>query len=135
MAAKIPRAVLTRTELTFLSTYLRRRTEDRMLIYADDQGNHQVVRPEASRQRGSVTCDVPLTIEQHGHLWDLVFDLHSHHVMGAFWSGTDDANERLRGPVFGVCSWQGCWPPVWLFRRFDGHEFVELSAQEVIADG
>lgn len=129
---KLPYTALASAEQWFLNTYLQNQTEDRLLIYANEQGGLAYVRPEAVRKPKSVTCDVDLTIEVGGCLWDLVFDLHSHHVMGAFWSGKDNANERIRGPVFGVCSWKGQWPPVWLFRRWDGDKFVDLSAEEVI---
>jgi hypothetical protein len=121
-------------QLAFQRTYDMRGTEDRALIYQGPDGGMAVVTPSMVRRTDEVKCDMPLTIEIAGEPWDLAFDLHSHHRMGVFWSPTDNANERIRGPVFGVFSWKG-YRPAWLFRRFDGTEFEELTYEQVIGDG
>lgn len=134
MGAKVKPAALQHVVETFVATYLQHGTEERMLIYQNAQGDHIMIRPHGPRQRGSVVCDVSLTItDNHGGLWDLIADLHSHHVMGAFWSTTDNANERVRGPIFGVFSWRD-GQPKWLFRRFTGQGFVDLAPEEVVTD-
>lgn len=135
MGAKIPRKLLVQVELMFRMTYLRDKTEDRLLVYADEERNLLLIEvPDMVKRTAEVTCDLPLAIERNGRLWDLVFDLHSHHVMGVFWSPDDNRAERFRGPVFGVCSWLDGWPPAWLFRRWNG-EFEALTPEQVIADG
>ena len=60
--------------------------------------------------------------------WPLYADLHSHHIMGAYFSATDDEHERVRNIVFGVFSWKDgkC---KWVFRYFDGEKFVGVSEQ------
>lgn len=132
---KLPRKLVSEIELQFFAIHRWLGTEDRVLVYADEAGNLLYDRSDMDRRPGSVTCDVELAVEHDGRLWDLAFDLHSHHRMGAFWSATDDANERLRGPVFGVCSWQAGWPPAWLFRRFIGQGFEDIPIEEVVDDG
>ncbi|HYG60723.1 MAG TPA: hypothetical protein VD902_21825 [Symbiobacteriaceae bacterium] len=131
---KISRALVEQIEYVFMVTYVRDQTEDRLLIYVGQDGRRKIVRPEMRRTRASVQGDVQLTIQDDdGALLDLAFDLHSHHLMGAFWSGTDNANERIRGPIFGVFSWKDN-TPTWLFRRFTG-EFTDLAYEEVVSGG
>lgn len=133
---RLPLDLLIEVELAFLHTYMRNGTEDRILIYANDAGAMLAMAPEMDRTSGSVVCDIQLSTEWGGQTWDLAFDLHSHHVMGCFWSGTDDANERIRGPVFGVCSWKE-GKPDWLFRKWTGPTtgFQNLSYEEVVTLG
>lgn len=134
MAAKIPAGLLRAVEKHFICTYEVYGTEERLLIYQDGAGILLVTLPRMERSAGSVQGDVALTMVRDGTEWDLVMDLHSHHVMGAFWSSTDDANERLRGIAFGVFSWQaGLF--AWLFRRFTGQGFEDLPYEAVVGDG
>lgn len=139
MAVKLSQEQIARVEMAFIGCYHELGTEDRILIYCDEAGALHAVWPSGERSRGHVRCDVPLTIEHDGRLWDLAFDLHSHHEMGAFWSLTDNDNERIRGPVFGVCAWVPFRsPPQWLFRRFTGKGpsgYEAVSYGEVVADG
>lgn len=123
-----------RAELLFLTTYERARTEDRVLVYRNGDGDTWLVWPTAERSSGRVECDAPLSIAVAGQDWDLIADLHSHHVMGAFWSSTDDRNERLRGITFGVFSWRDD-QATWLFRRWTGQAFEDLSYEQVVAGG
>lgn len=132
---KLPLAVLALVESAFYAAFLTYGTEERILVYASTEGKLHPVCPEGRRSRGSVECEVPLAIEREGSVWGLAYDLHSHHVMGAFWSGTDDANERIPGVVFGVFSWQP-GRAGWLFRRWDRLAgFQELTREEVVDHG
>lgn len=136
MGAKmLTRSIIEQIEFCFRATYLQDGTEDRVLIYTDEQGHLLAARPDMMRSRGAVECDVPLSYEHKGRMWDLAYDLHSHHEMGAFWSPTDNANECIRGPVFGVFSWRD--GPQWKFRRWVGPApgFVDLPYEAVVADG
>lgn len=131
----MPAMVLRQIEARFLDTYTQQGTEDRVLVYVDDAGNMGVVAPKWTRHRSFVAGDLPLALELDGRLWDLAFDLHSHHIMGAFWSDTDPANERIRGVVFGVCSWRDGLP-AWQFRRWLGPAagFESLPYSDVVTD-
>jgi len=134
-APRLSPALLTLIEDMFRTTYTLFGTEDRLLIFRDGSGRLHPERPEMERRTGYVQGDIDLNREVAGDWWDLAYDLHSHHVMGAFWSSTDDANERLRGIAFGVFSWRQESGPTWLFRRFDGKSFVDLPYSEVVGDG
>jgi hypothetical protein len=134
VVAKLAKTTLVGVARVFLATFFQYGTEDRILIYADEHGGQVAFHPDVSVTRASVTCDVPLVIERDGRLWDLAFDLHSHHEksIGAHFSPTDDANEHIRGPVFGVYSWYGGMP-AWCFRRFNGVGFEYLQYEAVVA--
>lgn len=127
---------LQEAETGFKERYEALGTEDRLLIYhLAEIGIQAPIFPDGTRGPGAVKCDVPLTLEdEHGRLWDLIADLHSHHEMGVFWSPTDNASERLRGIVFGVFSWKDD-TDTWLFRRWNGQEFEALTIGQVVADG
>lgn len=133
LATRLPEHLLRMIETRFRETYAQFGTEDRILVYADEHGNLGAVTPQWTRNRAFVAGDLPLSMELDGRFWDLAFDLHSHHTMGVFWSGTDDANERLRGPVYGVFSWRGN-RPAWLFRRWVNPqtEFEALRYSDVV---
>lgn len=130
-ATLIPGRLLRQIEGCFRATYLRFGTEDRLVVYRNVAGAFAVGELPMARRVGAVSCDLPLSAEVDGVTWDLAYDLHSHHLMGAFWSTTDDANERLRGVTFGVFSWKGGIDS-WLFRRFTGQGFEDLSYHEVV---
>lgn len=132
-ARPLTRAVLAQAEMKFKGTFQAHGSEDRILVYRNARGEVAMVHPPADRSAAQVRCDLPLAVHTEGQLWDLVADLHSHHVLGAAWSPTDDANERLRGIVFGLFSWRG-GQNTWLFRQWDGQKFVALSYGEVVAD-
>lgn len=116
----------------FKATYAEEQSEDRVLIYQNATGDLALFRPRMSRSAVHVECDLPLTVIKDGQEWDLIADLHSHHIMGADWSPTDDANERLRGIVFGVFSWRE-GQDVWLFRCWNGRAYESLAYNEVVA--
>lgn len=127
------RAQLERIQNLFKRTYEKEGTEDRVLIYRTESGGLLMVYPKAKREPGMVECDVPLTVIHKGKLYDLILDLHSHHIMGTFFSATDDANERIRGVIFGVFSWKD-GVDTWRFRRFNGADFVDVGIEEVVND-
>lgn len=131
----MPATLLRKIEGRFLDTYREWGAEDRVLVYVDENGNLGAVFPEWTRHRAFVAGDVPLSFELNGHFWDLAFDLHSHHIMGISWSRVDNANERIRGPIFGVCSWRD-GHPAWRFRRWLNPEvgFEDLSYADVVTD-
>jgi hypothetical protein len=131
---KLTQSLLSTIQYCFMVTFDRDQTEDRMLIYVNGAGELWAPTALMKRSAASVECDVPLSFERDGQWWDLAFDLHSHHRMGAFWSPTDNANERVRGPIFGVFSWKG-GQPTWLFRRFTGTGWEDLPFEAVVVDG
>ncbi len=131
---KLTPALLEKVEEFFAGMYALHGSEARVLVYRNEAGALVPVVPPQDVTRGSVRCDVDLSVVQDGHIWDLAFDLHSHHEMGAFWSPTDSANERIRGVTFGVFSWKG-GQRTRLFRRFTGHDFEYLQVAEVVVDG
>lgn len=117
-------------EKVFKATYAQQQSEDRYLIYRSEDGDLWSVYPPSKRTAGEVECDIPLTIIVSGVTYDLAYDLHSHHLMGVFWSPTDNANECIRGVTFGVFSWID--QDTWLFRRFTGQDFVDVPVTEVL---
>ncbi len=120
-------------EAAFKLTYATSGTEDRLLIYRNaSTGAPAVARPEARASRFGVECDMHLAVVRDGQIWDLAFDLHSHHVLGAYWSSTDNWWERLRGITYGVFSWKD-GQDIWLFRQWDGHGFIPRAYDEVVA--
>jgi hypothetical protein len=130
---RVTHLMLMQAQAIFETTYLCQGSEERVLIYQNDAGAQFLIVPPSFRQATRVRCDLPLTFYINGEEWDLVADLHSHHIMGTYWSKTDDANERLRGITFGVCSWLDT-DDRWAFRRFTGQGFETLTRDDVIAD-
>lgn len=62
-----------------------------------------------------------------------VLDIHSHSSMGAFWSGTDDADERrFEGRLFGVIGHNDKKIPMMKWRTCVGGEFVDLALSHVV---
>jgi hypothetical protein len=62
-----------------------------------------------------------------------IFDIHSHNTMGAFWSGTDDADEaRFEGRLFGVIGQLDKSIPAFKWRCRVGGTFVDLDMGEVV---
>lgn len=62
-----------------------------------------------------------------------VLDIHSHGNMGAFWSGTDDADEkRFEGRLFGVIGKNDQLIPEMKWRARIGGAFLDLTIEEVV---
>ncbi|MBI4339540.1 MAG: hypothetical protein HY680_06260 [Chloroflexi bacterium] len=131
---KISGDALWQVQAMFKATYVEEQSEDRVLIYQNATGDLALYRPRMSRSVVHVECDVQLTVIKDGQEWDLIADLHSHHIMGGDWSPIDDANERLRGILFGLFSWKE-GHDVWLFRRWNGQTYEPVMYNEVVAIG
>lgn len=62
-----------------------------------------------------------------------VLDIHSHNSMSAFWSGTDDGDEkRFEGRLYGVVGKVGNPIPEWKWRTHVGGAFIDLSLDEIV---
>lgn len=134
MTTQLPAEILAAIEQRFKDIHEAKGTEARVLIYRSENGALRVTWPAVIATPTSVRIfgDTPDSFLEEGVWWDLAYDLHSHHVMGAFWSPTDNFNERRRNVVFGVFSWRRGYD-TWLFRTFDGKQFVDLTHEEVSA--
>lgn len=62
-----------------------------------------------------------------------VMDIHSHHTMGAFWSGTDDKDERRFERVYGVVGHIDKPMPMFKWRTAVGGVFIDLEMEAVVA--
>jgi PRTRC genetic system protein A len=65
-------------------------------VYYDNQSEEYVCHvPEQTVSGGSVRYDATENLnEKDRKRYTFVFEIHSHNTMGAFWSGTDDADEK-----------------------------------------
>jgi hypothetical protein len=59
-----------------------------------------------------------------------LLETHSHHTMGAFWSGTDDANENMN-QFYGVYGTITAAKPAFLFRYVHGDDKTNIDMSEL----
>lgn len=123
--------LLKTTEKIFKNTYNKNKTEARVLIYKclGCKGKYVLVIPEQDNTSIGTKSDIDFNFmdDDTGYMYSLVYDLHSHHLMGAFFSSTDNANEMIPNIIFGVFSW--ATKNEWLFRKWNQEtsEFEEVE--------
>ena len=106
--------------------------EARALIYKLKESNeYKIILPLAKNTSYSTTSDIDFTHFDNKGIWDLAYDLHSHHTMGAFFSSTDDNDDRdvatlAPSCIFGVFSWK-CDDDTWKFRTIENGQFKPLE--------
>lgn len=133
MSSHFPYSKLKSIEEFFKAVYTMNNSEARALVYLEDyyKLDYLVKLPPQINNVTSTTSDIEFNIQENGKKYHLVMDLHSHHIMGAFFSKQDDANEMFRNIIFGVFSWK-FYKGEWKFRIFDGKEFKYLNINEVM---
>jgi len=131
----------------FHSEYATSKTEDRALVYrTSNQMFTRVFFPNAIKTSTSISNNVELTKYIDGLQYDLIADLHSHHVMACEFSKIDDEDETLRGILYGVAAWDPNEfedyepnPAIvsktkWKFRMFDGTSYDYFSLEDIIGN-
>lgn len=63
--------------------------------------------------------------------WTWVMDIHSHGSMSAFWSGTDDADEKRGNRLYGVIGEVAKPQPTMRFRTWNGSNFIDLTVEQL----
>lgn len=92
-------------------------TNDKYIVYCPDQ---EVSGASVRFQRN----------EEMDSKYTLVLDIHSHNTMGAFWSATDDADEK-ETRLYGVIGKLNTEQPEWKFRAIVGGEEHPLTLGDI----
>lgn len=127
-------------EMRFKNIYDTNESEARLCVYMDRKMGVNKLRAfrVADNFKSTATSVVgsPDMFFRNDTDFPLILDLHSHHTMGAYWSATDDAHEKVQYIVFGVCAFADCehdTPCEWKFRYWNGSEYITLdSVDDVI---
>ena len=131
-AGELPAALIESVQECFMKAWLDKGTEERISIYKCVLDNKFLLISYPGKKT-SVSVENEIQMYYEDDLdWPLFADLHSHHVMGAYWSSTDNANEQIRGIIFGVCSWPSGNKFEWKFRKYDGENYIDLGVDEVV---
>lgn len=101
-------------------------------IYWDkEHSSYLVDTPEQAVSGGSVKAIRNQELEKK---YLLVMDIHSHNTMGAFFSGTDDGDEK-ETRLFGVIGKIEKSIPAMKFRAGHGGDYVELDMNDIFDTG
>ena len=139
---KVPYAILEQTVAFFREVCTKNNgsSEAFVQIWWNRQENtYHVHVPEQNVSGGSVNhrseFDRENQRDAHGaSIWLYVMDVHSHGTgMSAFWSGTDDADERKapEGRMFGVIGKVSQPLPEWRWRMRTREGFIDLKVTDV----
>ncbi len=96
-----------------------------------DTGLHQLHVPLQNVSGGMVEHAGDFDKDPSGN-FSHVMDIHSHHTMGAFWSGTDDADEARHERLYGVIGLIDKLIPASKWRARTTGKFLDLDMTEVI---
>lgn len=130
MEAKIPIKLIRDFQAYAKAVYNANKTEARGLVYINVENNKDyLIETSTTNTAISATMDVNLAIEREGKTYYLCADIHSHHVMGAYFSEQDNADDKIRNIVYGVYSWKDHFLQ-WKFRYWNGTEHISLSFEE-----
>ena len=139
---KVPYAILEQTVAFFREVCTKSNGTSEAFVQIwwnrQDKAYHVHV-PEQSVSGGSVNhrseFDRENQRDEHGaSIWLYVMDIHSHGTsMSAFWSGTDDGDERKapEGRMFGVIGKVAQPLPEWRWRMRTREGFIDLKVSDV----
>lgn len=135
---KIPKELLQEVIGSFNRIYLKTKYEAAAQIYRKPDGEYFIYYPQQAISGAQVKyTDDPnlVTLRQEGNT--LIMELHSHNSMGAFWSGTDNSNEKECGlymviGTFGspTCTYKCRVKNEDIYVDFPAHEVFDMTEEE-----
>ena len=87
------------------------------IVWNDNTNEYRVVIPEQTVSQTRVSYDIQDILGDGDHI---IVDIHSHNTMGAFYSGTDDADDKKNSWISGVMGKLNTDTTAMVFRFNDG---------------
>jgi len=133
---KLPWELFAQTVVFFRHLNTLSRAEVLIRFFWDRQeGRYIPFVPPQEVSTGRVEVDTKralIEMEQDHDRYVHVLDIHSHNTMSAFWSSTDDADERQAVRLYGVIGHIDRKIPMSNWRMWDGKEFINLAIGDLI---
>lgn len=130
---RVPWEVLRTIVAFFREVAKTMKTEALVRIYLHKRtGEWELRVPTQDVGAGSVRVDEKWTFDAAGE-YIHVMDIHSHVEMDAFFSGTDDADEKRAVRLYGVIGKVSSPQPHSSWRMWTGFDFLDLNLTDVVA--